>query len=60
LDAIEQLDDGEHMFVADGLKISAQGDVAAAHVTQSRVGWWLVQRSYRRWRRRIERALAGG
>ena len=59
VEAIGELGQGEQMFVSDGLKIAAQADAAPTHVTDSSFSWWLQRRSYRRWKQRTERALAG-
>jgi hypothetical protein len=50
VEPIDELADGESMFVADGLKIAAQGDVVPTYVTSSRFWWWLYRANYRRWR----------
>lgn len=60
VEPIEQLGQGEHMFVSDGLKVSSQADEAKTHVTDSSFWWWFHRRSYRKWEQRIARSLAGG
>jgi hypothetical protein len=59
VEAIDDLADGEEMFVADGLKVATQGSVTPTDVTKSRFWWWMYQRAYRKWRQRTERALTG-
>jgi hypothetical protein len=59
VEAIEELGQGEQMFVSDGLKIAAQADATLTYITHSSFRWWLHRRSYRKWKQRTERALAG-
>jgi hypothetical protein len=59
VEALEELGEGEHMFVSAGLKIAAQADATPTYVTRSSIWWWLHRRSYRKWKQRTERALAG-
>ena len=60
VEAIEELAQGEDMFVSDGLKVASQADGTKTHVTSSSFWWWLHRRSYRNIERRIARSLAGG
>ena len=60
VEAIEELGQGEEMFVSDGLKVASQANATKTHVTSSAFWWWLHRRSYRNWERRIARSLAGG
>jgi hypothetical protein len=60
VEALEELAQGEEMFVSDGLKISSQADGSKTYVTSSSFWWWFHRRSYRKWERRIARSLAGG
>jgi hypothetical protein len=60
VEAIEELGQGEDMFVSDGLKVSSQADESETYVTSSFFRWWFHRRSYRKWERRTARSLAGG
>lgn len=57
---LEELAQGEDLFITDGLKIAAQGDESPTFVVRFRIAWWLHQRIYDRWQRRTQRALDGG
>jgi len=59
VEALEELGQGEHMFVSDGLKIAAQAHATRTYITHSSFRWWLHRRSYRKWKQRTERALSG-
>lgn len=52
VEAIQELADGEQMFVNEGLKIATPGAAAPTSVTNSSLWWWLYRRAYRRWSRR--------
>lgn len=60
VEPIEELGQGEDMFVSDGLKVSAQADEAKTLVTSSSFWWWFHRRGYRKWEHRVARSLAGG
>ena len=48
----DEPDQGEQMFLNEGVKVSvAEPPLTVVSVT-SRFFWWLVQRSYERWRKR--------
>jgi len=60
VEAVEELGQGEDMFVSDGLKVASQADATKTYVTSSSFWWWLHRRSYRNWERRTARSLASG
>ncbi|HEX5718887.1 MAG TPA: hypothetical protein VF179_22180 [Thermoanaerobaculia bacterium] len=43
VEAIQELADGEQMFVNEGLKIATQGATAPTSVTNSSLWWWLYR-----------------
>ena len=59
VESIEELADGEDMFVEEQLKIALQGAETRTYVTDSSVRWWVYRRQYERWSRKTAEALAG-
>jgi hypothetical protein len=57
VEAIDQLGQGEHMFVTDRLKLSAASEPPPLVVVRSQLRWWWVNRQYRAWLRARDRAL---
>jgi hypothetical protein len=45
---IEELAQGEEMFLEDNVKVSVTATPTRVVVTRSRVRWWLIQARYRR------------
>jgi len=54
---IQELAQGEQMFVVDGLKLSVSSAPPRMVVVKSRLHWWWVNRQHRSWQRRLDRAL---
>jgi len=57
VEAIEELGQGEQMFVTEGLKLSAASEPPPLVVVRSRLRWWWVNRQYQAWLRARDRAL---
>ena len=55
---IHELDDGEDMFIARGVKIDAPHENPPVTIVSSRARWWLIQRLYRRWLKRRDAMLS--
>jgi len=48
----DELDQGEQMFLKEGVKVSVAEPPLSVVCVTSKFFWWLVQRSYERWRKR--------
>jgi len=60
VEAVEELAQGEQMFVVDGLEIAARNQGERTEVTNSRLRWWLQRKLHHQWRLSTVHALAGG
>lgn len=51
IEPLAELGQGEVIFVADGLKLSATCDVPKVVIVRSRIYWWYIMRRHQAWER---------